>query len=181
MPKILRARAAESEKEESTIRKLTRSRHAPQDVIQRAQIVEMSWKGERVPQIANLLSCHEQTVRRRIHAFNDRGVDGLEDAPRSGRKRRITEAERSRIIGLVGSPPPGRLMRQHEGDLRAEDDEGHAHWTLDALTEAAQAGGIQIERSQVRRILMAEGVRWQTVRSWQESNDPDFEKKERSL
>jgi hypothetical protein len=32
-----------------------------------------------------------------------------------------------------------------------------AHWTLDALADAAQAQGIMVGRSQVRRVLLAEG------------------------
>jgi transposase len=40
-----------------------------------------------------------------------------------------------------------------------------AHWTLDALADAARAQGIMVGRSQVRRVLQAEGVRWRTVRS----------------
>jgi transposase len=46
------------------------------------------------------------------------------------------------------------------------------HWTLDTLTEAAQAEGIRVGRSQVRRILLAERVRWRRTRSWATSSDP---------
>jgi hypothetical protein len=49
-----------------------------------------------------------------------------------------------------------------------------AVWTLDALTEAANAQGITVRRSQVRRILLADGARWRQVRSWAVSKDPDF-------
>jgi transposase len=56
----------------------------------------------------------------------------------------------------------------------AADEQQPAQWTLDALAAAAQAEGIQAGRSQVRRILQAEGVRWRTVRSWSRSGDPDF-------
>jgi transposase len=69
-------------------------------------------------------------------------------------------------------------MREKGGELRAEDEDRRAHWTLDALTEQAQQKGIKIKRSQVRRILLAEGVRWRSVRSWAKSTDPEFEKKE---
>ncbi|MEV0966290.1 helix-turn-helix domain-containing protein [Streptomyces sp. NPDC049910] len=96
-----------------------------------------------------------------------------------GRKRRITEAERSRIIGLVKRPPPGRLTVQVDGELAADDEAGPPEWTLDALAEQARAMGITVGRSQVRRILLAEGVRWRRTRSWTRSKDPDFEGKGR--
>lgn len=114
-----------------------------------------------------------------MHRFNEAGVDGLVDRQRRGRQRRISEAERSALIALVSLPPPGRLVRHGDGQLRAVDEEANAHWTLNALTEQAQQQGISIQRSQVRRILLAEGVRWRSVRSWASSPDPEFAKKER--
>ena len=108
MPKLLCARQAESENEERTIHKLSRSRHAPMDVILRARMIVASWQGHRTKVIATELDCHPQTVRKRLHRFNEVGIDGLLDRPRSGRNRRITEGERSRLIALVGTAPPGR-------------------------------------------------------------------------
>jgi hypothetical protein len=34
--------------------------------------------------------------------------------------------------------------------------------------------GIAVGHSQVRRILLAEGVRWRRTRPWAESADPEF-------
>src|SRR5262249_33998451 len=49
-----------------------------------------------------------------------------------------------------------------------------AQWSLDALTEAAHAAGIRVERSQIRRIYLREGVRWRHTHSWGSSDDEDF-------
>ncbi|MBL3671742.1 helix-turn-helix domain-containing protein [Streptomyces sp. M2CJ-2] len=174
MPKILRARPAADAAEEEKVRKLAGARHAPGDWIQRGRVVVLSWEGLRVPEIAGELGCHEQTVRRWLHRFNASGLDGLADLGGQGRKRRITEAERSRIIALVRKPPPGRLVPGADGALQAADEAGAPVWTLDALAEAARAEGIEVRRSQVRRILLAEGVRWRRTRSWVRSRDPDF-------
>lgn len=173
MPKILRARPAVDAAEEEKIRKLAGARHAPGDWIQRGRVVALSWEGLRVPQIAVELGCHEQTVRRWLQRFNAAGLDGLADLGGRGRRRRITEAERSAIIALVKQPPPGRLLPGPDGALEAADEKGAAVWTLDALTEAARAEGIEVHRSQVRRILLAEGVRWRRTRSWIQSKAPD--------
>jgi transposase len=174
MPKIMRARPAVDAAEERAIRKLAGARHAPADWILRARIVSLSWKGLRVPAIAGQLGCHEQTVRRWLMRFNAAGVDGLADLGGQGRKRRITEAERSRLIALVKQPPPGRPVRDHAGELTATDETGPPEWTLDSLTATARAEGIEVHRSQVRRILLAEGVRWRRTRTWTTSKDPDF-------
>jgi transposase len=174
MPKLLFARQAQDQREQDRIHKLARSRHAPADIIMRAKMIMASWTGKRTTAIALELGCHPQTVRERIQRFNAEGLEGLIDRPRSGRKCRITEAERSLIIGLVNHPPPGRLIRHGNGSLQAADETGSAHWTLDSLTAAAQQRGIAIQRSQVRRILRAEGVTWRGLHTWADSTDPEF-------
>jgi transposase len=168
--------------EERRIRRLANARHAPASWLERARIITLSWDGAQVGQIAAQLGCHPRTVYRWLHRFNEHGIDGLGDLPRPGRPRRLGELERGRIIALVASDPPGRLRRQPDGTLgldRPEDADQSAQWTLDALAAAAQAEGIAVGRSQVRRILVAEGVRWRTVRSWSRSGDPQFAPKGR--
>jgi len=115
VPKFLRARAPHDDGEARKIRRLAGARHAPADWIERARIVALSWDGLGVRAIAAEIGCHENTVRRWLHRFNAAGVDGLGNRPGAGRKRRITEAERSRIIALARSVPPGRLDRGAAG------------------------------------------------------------------
>ncbi|SFJ07116.1 hypothetical protein SAMN05216275_106186 [Streptosporangium canum] len=45
------------------------------------------------------------------------------------------------------------------GELEAGDEDGPTVWTPDALTVVAREQGIDIARSQVRRILLKEGAR----------------------
>ena len=165
--------------EERRIRQLAGARHAPASWLQRARIITLSWDGAQVSQIAAQLGCHPRTVYRWLHRFNTGGIDDLGDLPRSGRPRRLGELERGQIIALAASDPPGRLVRQPDGTLAAADEQQPGQWTLDALAEAAQAQRIAVGRSQVRRILVAEGMRWRTVRSWSRSGDPQFAPKER--
>src|SRR3982750_1883448 len=179
MPKLLFARPPIDEVEERKIRKLAGARHAPADWIRRARMIALSWDGVRVPAIAQTLGCSPKAVRERLARFAAEGLDGLGDRPGAGRKPRIGQAQRSQLIALARSTPPGRLVRDSAGELTAADPEGPAVWTLDALTAAARAAGIAIARSQVRRILLAEGVRWRHPRSWATSADPEFVPKER--
>jgi transposase len=179
VPKLLYARTPEDAEEERKIHKLSRSRHAPGDWILRARIISLSWGGLRTTEIAEELGCHPKTVRKRLHRFNAEGIDGLGDRPGAGRKPRITEEERSRIIALVSKDPPGKLLTEPGGGLQPEDETKAAYWTLDALAQAANEMGIEVGRSQVRRILLAEGVRWRRTRPWAESADPEFVPKDR--
>src|SRR4051794_18745756 len=138
MPKLLFARPPVDAVEEREIRKLAGARHAPADWIRRAQIIALSWDGLRVPGIAAALGCSPKAVRHRLARFTADGLDGLGDRPGAGRKPRISQAERSQLIALVASPPPGRGVRDDTGELTATDATGAAVWTLDALTTAAR-------------------------------------------
>jgi transposase len=179
MPKILRVRAAQDEKEERWVRKLAASRHGPADWILHARIVVRSWDGQRVEAIAKGLGCSPQTVRRRLHRFDIEGIEGLGDRAKTGRPRRLTVEDDSKLIALVRQPPPGRLVTQRDGTMVARDEQGEAQWSLSALARAAHAAGISVERSQVRRILRREGVRWRHTHSWGTPRDKDFVPKER--
>ncbi|PPJ36501.1 transposase [Nocardia nova] len=178
MPKVLVAHPARDVVEERKFRKLAGARHAPGDWIRRARMIAASWDGKSPAQIAQELGCHPQTVRERLHRFNTHGVEGLGDRPGSGRRPRLTETERSRIVALVATTPPGRLTRRSDGGLEAEQDGAPSSWTLDSLTAALRAEGIDVARSQVRRTLVAEGIRWRRPRSWTTSKDPYFVPKE---
>jgi len=176
MPKLLRARPPVDETEERQVRKLAGSRHAPGDWIRRATMIARSWDGLRTAAIAAEVGCHQETVRTRITRFNAGGLDGLGDRPGAGRRPRLTEAERSTLVALARSTPPGRPIQWPDGTLTPVDDrpEAPTEWTLDSLVAAAGERGIVIRRSQVRRILLKEKVRWRRTRSWITSTDPDF-------
>ena len=179
MPKILLVRAAHDEREEKQVRKLAGSRHGPADWILHARMVARSWDGEQVEAIAKELQCSPQTVRRRLHRFDAEGIEGLGDRPKPGRPRRLTVEDDSQLIELVRQAPPGRLVRRRDGTLVAREEEGEAQWSLNALARAATEAGIVVKRSQIRRILLRERVRWRHTHSWATPHDKDFVPKER--
>jgi len=98
---VLWARPERDEDERAVVRRLSRARKAPRDAVMRARMIELSWSGLRVPAIAVELDCSRKTVRCWLHRFNRSGLQGLDDLGGQGRRRRITEQERSRIIALV--------------------------------------------------------------------------------
>lgn len=167
MPKRLKARPPHDESEEYRIRKIARSHHAPADCILHARMVVESWTGKSPKEIAAILHVYPQTVRIHLTRFNDLGIDGLGMRSGPGRKPRLTEQERHTIIALVVKPPPGRLLRVEEKTPDGTNQPTQAQWSLDALTEAAHAAGIQVGRSQIRRILLREGIHWRDASSWQ--------------
>ncbi len=176
MPKLLQARPAVDAREARQVHQLATSTHAPADWIVPAKMILRSWEGARTTAIAAALRCHAQTVRERIQAFHERGLQGLGMRPGGGRKPRVTELERSTIRALVKLPPPGQPGYERTGEFAAEDERAQApaEWTLDTLTAAARARGIQVARSQVRCLFLRAGVRWRRTHPWATSSDPDF-------
>src|SRR3954466_15471235 len=119
MPKLLFARPPVDAVEERKIRKLAGARHAPADWIRRAQVIALSWDGLRVPAIAAALGGSQKAVRYRWAPFAADGLDGLGDRPGAGRRPRIGQAQRSQLLALVASPPPGRGVRDDTGEPTA--------------------------------------------------------------
>src|SRR5690349_16297148 len=144
MPKLCHARAPTDPAEAAQIRKLAQSHHAPHDCKQRAQMIALSWGGLHTGEIACHLRCHPQTVRERFERFRTEGLDGLTDRPGAGRKARLTEPERSKLIALVADTPPGRPVRLADDQLVADHPTEPTHWSLDALVSAAHQQGIAI-------------------------------------
>jgi transposase len=77
----------------------------------RAVMMLLSQHGLPPSQIAELLDCHPATVRRWIGRFNDEGMAGLADRPRSGRPRLGGRRLTGRIAALLKRPGPWTLPR----------------------------------------------------------------------
>src|SRR5260370_41093061 len=92
----------------------------------------------------------------------------------SGGKPRLTPLERSTILALVKLPPPGKPTDELTGELAAPHPQAEPEWALETLTAAAQQRGIQVARSQVRRIFRRAGGRWRRTWLWAPSKGPDF-------
>jgi transposase len=99
---MLYARQATDQEEEELKRMVRREVGR---VSQRAQMVLLSIRHRSVPEIANIFSVCEPTVRFWIHSFNAHGPDGLYDQPRSGRPRKVTNEVVGKIIQLAQNDP----------------------------------------------------------------------------
>jgi hypothetical protein len=77
VPKLRVARPARNKAEDIRVLALAAARWAPVDAVLCARIVALSWSGARVSVIAARLGCHPQAVRRCLHQFNTKGLNGL--------------------------------------------------------------------------------------------------------
>jgi transposase len=154
-----------SDDERTTIERLMHAQTAPVRLARRARIIALAATGLSVPAIAVQVQQSQACVRRWIARFNAAGLDGLDDAPRAGRPRTYPEDAYSRVIAKARGLPP----KPAEGEAPPT-----RHWTLDRLQAELAKDGLPIKRSQIRRLLKAEHIKWQKPRTWLESDDPEF-------
>lgn len=168
MPKVLRAHRLADVREERWLRKLARSKRAPAEQVSRARTIVMSWDDAETATIATRLGCHPQTIRDRIARFNAEGTRSIVAVNSGGRRPRVTESQRQRLVELVEQLASGRSPdadRRH-GEHGAYAVRRPSNVSLDGLVAAARGVGIEIGRSQLRRVLLAAGLRWHPTHSW---------------
>ncbi|HEU5424040.1 MAG TPA: helix-turn-helix domain-containing protein [Nitrolancea sp.] len=165
MPKLCRVRPL-TDDEAATLERLARSRTAAARLVERARSLWRSSQGWRVPAIATAAGRSPETVREWIARFNAQGLDGLADAPRTGRPPTYTAEEIGTLIATALSDP--QTLGQPFGS-----------WTCQRLaTYLAEEQGIAIKRSRVQELLVREGLRWRQQERWFGATvDPAFAEK----
>jgi len=83
-------------------------------------------RGKTLSQVAATLQVTYPTISTWRDRYNASGLDGLDDAPRSGRPVEIDGTARAKITALACSDAP----------------EGHARWSLRLLAEKAVESGL---------------------------------------
>lgn len=73
---------------------------------QRAQAVLLSAKGYTLTQIADVLNISRVAVSGCLDQWQAHGLDGLADAPKSGRRRTIDAVLEAELLHLLQNPTP---------------------------------------------------------------------------
>ena len=73
---------------------------------QRAQAVLLSARGYTLEQLADLFQAHRDTVSGWLDAWQERGLAGLEDAPKPGRTPKIDAAIKTYLHQMLENPSP---------------------------------------------------------------------------
>ena len=155
-----------TEEEETTIEKQVHSRTLPAWKVTRAKIIWQAKQGENAPTIASRLQLSTKTTRLWLKRFNELGMKGLEESPRSGRPP-VYPPEQIAVVIQTALTKPEEL------------DQPFGSWTLDRLTTYInEEKGISIKRSRISEIFLAEGLGWRHEETWfGERVDPDFAQK----
>lgn len=125
----------------------------------RARVVLLAAAGMPGRRIAKEVGLSEQAVCKWRRRFSARGLDGLDDSPRSGRPRIYGPTERLVLSAKVTEERP----------------EVEAQWSHSTLAAAMADAGIGISASQVGRILADLDIKPHRVKGWLNRKDtPEF-------
>jgi transposase len=149
--------------ERKTLKKRARGATTPHRDRLRAQIVLAAARGRPNARIAAGLGITEDTARKWRGRFADRGLAGLDDLPRAGRPRLISEATRAAVVALACQLP-------------ASTGVPLARWTgPELLAELTGDPDVQqIPASSLLRILAEHPVKPWRYQSWISPRDPHF-------
>jgi hypothetical protein len=148
-------------------------RSADATVLRRCQILLASARGQRARQIATALSCHDQTVRNVIHAFNVAGLAALprgSSAPHHTPHAVFDRDRREQLRALLHQSP--RTFGKPT-----------SVWTLGLAADVAYAEGItprRVSGEAIRHALAALKTRWRRAKHWITSPDPAYARKKNS-
>ena len=132
----------------------------------RAQMVLLSAQGMDPGHIARVTFTSADRARDVIHNFNADGFDSLYPRYRGGRPPKYSESQRAEIKRIALSRP-------------TDHDLPFSTWSLTKLAEYLVSKEVveDISHEGLRKLLDAEGVSFQRIKTWKESTDPEFEAK----
>lgn len=141
-------------------------------VMRRSQILLASARGAHVPQIAQALSCDEQTVRNALHAFNATGVAALHRP--SSRPVQTREA-----FDDAAAEQLQALLHRSPRDY----DKPTSLWTLALAAEVSYEQKLTahlVSHETIRRTLQRLGWSWKRAKQWITSPDPAYTAKKKT-
>ena len=134
-----------------------KGRRVPVRLAQRARIVLLAADGQRDLEIADELDIGRRNAARWRQRFLDLGIAGIErDAPRPGRKRRISDRTLKKIVRMTTQMRPANAT----------------HWSTRSMAQTAK-----VSEASVRRIWHAHGLKPHLVNTFKVSNDRHFSEK----
>jgi len=157
--------------EDTEIRRLAGSRKEPYRLVQRAKVIVAMLDEPHLHATQAGLQVGfsgSQSGLTWVKRFNEKGLAGLEDKPKSGRPPTHDQQVRSALVSLA---------------LQKPDTLGYPFklWTLERLQTAFQEReGVHLSDSTIWEWVEGEGFKWKRQQSWfheAEKHDPEFVEK----
>ena len=139
----------------------------------RAKIILLKDEGHTVPEIRMATNHHDINIRKWIHRFNEKGVDGIATKIHKRRSIKVTAEIEKQIVDIAAKNPR----------------EGYglpfSTWSLRILAGYVSKGINLIDaisHTEMRNILIKHGIRYRQAKiTLENSTDPEYHLKKRGL
>jgi transposase len=138
----------------------------------RAKIILLKDEGYTVPQIRQITNHHDNNIRKWIHRFNEKGIDGIISKKHNHKQHKFDNAIEKQIVDIASSNP--RYF-----------DLGFSIWSLRII-----AGFLmddlnlvdKISHTEIRNILLKHNIKWRKSKTvLSKSNDSEYALKKSML
>jgi len=136
---------------------MSNSRKLERRYVERSEVILLSEQGLSMDQIIERTGLSRPVVNKWRQRFRKTGIDGLKDAPRSGKPRIITAEQQVMVIDKACSKPT----------------DGYTNWSQKRIAKE-----VGISQSKVSQILNQSDLKPHKIEYWcGKTKDPDFEEK----
>ncbi len=133
----------------------------------RAKIILLKDEGYTVPEIRKITNHHDNNIRKWVHRFNEKGIDGIISKKYSHKQYKFYDDIEKKIVDITSSNPRSYGL-------------GFSTWSLRVL-----AGFLmydlkmvdKISHSEIRNILLKHKIKWRkskTILSNKRSNETEY-------
>lgn len=146
-----------SEQQREELVTMQRSLKLQKRYVDRAKVIILSSEGRTMDQIIEQARLSRRAVNKWRQRFKSSGIEGLKDAPRSGKRPVITQEQKLLVIQKACSKPEG----------------GYTNWSQSRIAKE-----VGISQSRVFQILKETDLKPHKIEYWcGKSPDPEFEAK----
>lgn len=157
--KPVRIKFKKGEKKELT--RIVSSHKSEQRMVLRAKVILLAGEGKRLEDISRETGLSPQNAGKWRKRFQEKGLDGLNDAEGRGRKPEISPEKQAKVVSLACSKPDNGKLRRSQRDIASE---------------------VGISQSRVCEILDRTDLRSHKTEYWcGKSPDPEFEAKQTQI
>src|SRR3954449_880362 len=138
----------------------------------RAKIILLKDEGNTVPQIRKLTNHHDNNIRKWIHRFNEKGIDGIISKKHTHKQHKFDNNIEKQIVDIASSNP-------------RSFDLGFSTWSLRVLAGFLMSDlklVDKISHSEIRNILLKYNIKWRKSKTvLSKNNDSEYALKKSTL
>ena len=138
----------------------------------RAKMILLRDEGYTVPEIRRITNRHDNNIRKWIHRFNEKGIDGIVSRKHIRNAHKITDDIERKIVEIASNDPRKKYRLKF------------STWSLRVLAGYIMEKKIinSISHTEVKNVLVKYGIEWRNSKTvLGKSRDPEYELKKIGL